>query len=387
MVKSGMISGPSHENGGIGIKVIETGRLREVEGGEYFICQNAMYSTKTHEFKDKTAREILDALHSEYFCREFNSDLNAQDFIVCKAVVENEALHTITGSPKEILNILQAQSGCYVMSKSDYLAKGGPVDADIDQGIMKTYAKLSKNEAANVYQRTLEIIRNNEPLTAENRLILEKYEGRGSVLNTGKVDEGLVHQFYTPYIVGKKMYDLAQFYGFRTGRILEPSCGTGRFFKFAPVGSELIGFDLDETNIQIAKKLYPGATFYKQEFETAFLQPPLYTKAIKKSWLPEFDLVIGNPPYGDYQGYFKSYMPSVYKRFEFLFIRLGLQALKPGGLLVFIISQNLMNNGAMYNNMKKDILSIGTFVDAFRMPNGIFTSTEVGTDIVIFRRK
>lgn len=387
MSKKGLIWGPSHEKGGIDIKVNETGQRKEVEGGEYFICEAAMYSTKTHEFKDKTAREILDALHAEYFCREFSTDLNASDFIVCKAVVESKDLHTISGTPKEVLNALQAKQGCFVMSKSDYLAKGGPVGADIDQEILSIYAKLSKADAAKVYQRTLEIVKNNEPLTPENRLILEKYEGRGSVLNTGKIDEGLVHQFYTPYIICKKMYDLAQFYGFRPGRILEPSCGTGRFFKFAPAGSELVGFDLDETNIEIAKKLYPKATFYKQEFETAFLQPPLYTKAIKKSWLPEVDLVIGNPPYGDYQGYYKSYMPSVYKRFEFLFIRLGLQALKPGGLLIFIISQNLMNNSAMYNNMKKDILNIGTFVDAFRLPNGIFTSTEVGTDIVIFRRK
>ncbi len=99
------------------------------------------------------------------------------------------------------------------------------------------------------------------------------------------------------------------------------------------------------------------------------------------------DLVIGNPPYGDYEGYYKSYMPKTYKRFEFLFIRMGLQLLKPGGLLIYIISQNLMNNGAMYNKMKEDILEIGTFVDAIRMPVGIFTSTQVGTDIVIFKRK
>lgn len=256
-----------------------------------------------------------------------------------------------------------------------------------DNGILADYPKLSKKEAYEVYNRVLQIIKDDEALTPENRLILEKYEGRGSVLNTGKIDEGVLHQFYTPYIVSKKMYDLARFYGFETGNICEPSCGTGRFFKYAPAGCNLTGFDLDETNIKIAQKLYPTATLYKQEFETAFLQPPNYSKAIKQSWVPEMDLVIGNPPYGDYQGYYKTYMPKVYKRFEFLFIKLGLQVLKPGGLLIYIISQNLMNNGAMYNSMKKDILEMGTFVDAFRLPNGIFTNTEVGTDIVIFRKK
>lgn len=387
MDKTGMISGPSHEKGGIEIQVNETGQIKEVEGGEYFICENAMYSANRHHFELMQARDILDSISSTYNCGEFKPDLHARDFIVCKSVVESQERHTVSGTPKEILNQLQAAKGCYIMSKGDYLAKGGFVSDLTDQQIIDRYSKLSKNEANNIYSRTLDIIKSNEPLTPETRLILEKYEGRGSVSGTGKIDEGLLHQFYTPYIICKKMYELAMFYGFTGGRILEPSCGTGRFFKFAPAGSELIGFDLDETNIEIAKKLYPQATVYKQEFETAFLQPPLYTKAIKKSWVPEVDLVIGNPPYGDYQGYYKTYMPNVYKRFEFLFIRLGLQALKPGGILIYIISQNLMNNGAMYNNMKKDILNIGTFVDAVRLPNGIFTITEVGTDIVIFRKK
>lgn len=267
------------------------------------------------------------------------------------------------------------------------MAETGEKNPTTDNEIIEAYPKLSKNQAYDFYHRTLEILKAGGPQSADQRLTLEKYEGRGSMTGTGKIDEGLVHQFYTPYIVTKKMYDLAAFYGFRGGDICEPSCGTGRFFKFAPAGSRFTGFDLDETNFEIAKALYPQATLYKQEFETAFLEQPNFTRAAKKSWLPEMDLVIGNPPYGDYEGYYKTYMPKVYKRFEFLFIRLGLQVLKPGGLLVYIISQNLMNNGALYNNMKKDILNIGTFVDAVRCPNGIFTSTDVGTDIIIFRRK
>lgn len=261
-----------------------------------------------------------------------------------------------------------------------------------DNEILEQYPKLNKKAALSVYNDTLNIIKNvvdaGQPLTDGQHLTLEKYEGRGSLVESNVIDEGMVHQFYTPYIVCKKMFDLAYHYGFPGGNILEPSCGTGRFFKFTdPNTDKLFGFDLDETNIKIASALYPQATLYKQEFETAFLAPPNYSKAVKKTWLPEMDLVIGNPPYGDYEGYYKSYMPKTYKRFEFLFIRLGLQALKKDGLLVFIISQNLMNNGATYNKMKEDILDIGTFVDAIRMPNGIFSSTQVGTDIIIFRKK
>lgn len=269
------------------------------------------------------------------------------------------------------------------------LAGGGAVNgaALSDQQIIQDYPRLTSAKATANYKLTLDILATDEALSSENRKILEQYEGRGGRLDTGKVDESLVHQFYTPYIVCKKMFDLAAHYGFTGGNILEPACGTGRFFKFAPAGSVLTGFDLEQTNIKIATKLYANAALHQQSFETAFLQPPNFNKALKKSWLPEQDLVIGNPPYGDYLGYYKTYMPNIYKRFEFLFIRLGLQLLKPGGLLIYIVSQNLMSNGSLYNKMKADILEIGEFVDAIRLPVGIFTGTAIGTDIVIFRRK
>ena len=257
-----------------------------------------------------------------------------------------------------------------------------------DQNIIDQYPKLSQKEAANVFSSTIEIINNIKGnLSNQQRLTVEKYEGRGNIYGTGKVDEGLVHQFYTPYIIVKKMWDLVQHYGFNGGNVCEPSCGTGRFFLYSPKNCDLYGFDLDETNIKIAKALYPTANLYQEAFETAFLQQPNYSKLLKKSWLPEMDLVIGNPPYGDYEGYYKTYMPKGFGRFEFLFIRLGLQLLKPGGLLAFIISQNLMNNGGKYDKMKQSILDIGEFVDSVRLPVGIFANTQIGTDIVIFRKK
>jgi type I restriction-modification system DNA methylase subunit len=258
--------------------------------------------------------------------------------------------------------------------------------SSIDQEIINEYPKLSTKESLINYN-TVVSVDFTKPLDTEIKLVLEKYEGRGNQYESGKIDEGLVHQFYTPYVVTKKMWDLAKHYGFNGGNVCEPSCGTGRFFKYAPNNTKLYGFDLDELNTKITKALYPDAKIYKQEFETAFLQEPNYSKALKKSWLPEMDIVIGNPPYGDYEGYYKTYMPKNYGRFEFLFIRLGLQLLKKDGILIYIISQNLMNNGGKYDKMKKDILEIGTFVDAIRLPVGLFANTQIGTDIVIFRKK
>lgn len=257
-----------------------------------------------------------------------------------------------------------------------------------DDEIMAKYPRLTKQQVRNIYEQVSAILASGKDIVSEKeRYILEQYEGLGSQTQTGIVDKGLLHQFYTPYIIAKKSYQLAEYYGFKGGVIVEPSMGTGRFFKFAPEGSTCIGFDPDEKNIQIAKLLYPDATIYKQEFETAFLESPRYNRKASKSWVPQADLVIGNPPYGDYLGYYKSYMPKEFKRFEFLFVYLGLKLLRKDGLLIYIVSQNFMNNGAMYNGMKTKILEIGTFVDSIRLPNGIFSSTDVGTDIIIFRKK
>lgn len=260
-----------------------------------------------------------------------------------------------------------------------------------DEELIKKFPPLPPKAVRRIYDRTMEILASSptpESLTEEERYTLEQYEGLGSQVQTGKIDKGLLHQFYTPYILCKKMYELAAFYGVPNHgiKILEPSFGAGRFFKFAPENSEVYGFDPDKVNSQIVSLLYPKVTIYTKELETAFLEAPRYNRKAKKSWLPEMDLVIGNPPYGKYAGYYSSYMPKEFNRFEFLFIYLGLELLKPGGLLVYIVSQNILNNGAMYNGMKEKILKSATFVDSIRMPNGIFSTTEVGTDILILQK-
>lgn len=260
-----------------------------------------------------------------------------------------------------------------------------------DTKIISDYPKLTKSRTTEIYHQVAKIVDSSKTkLSAEEKYALEMYEGLGSQITVGVIDKGLLHQFYTPYVICKKVYEIAEHYGVNLNskiNILEPAMGTGRFFKFAPKTANLFGFDPDATNFKIANLLYPNITAHQTEFETAFLEQPRLNKLLKKSWLPEMDLVVGNPPYGEYIGYYKSYMPKVFKRFEFLFVYLGLKTLKPGGLLIYVVSQNFMNNGAMYNGMKQEILKIGQFVDAFRLPNSIFSTTEVGTDIIIFKKR
>jgi hypothetical protein len=112
--KTGFITGPSHEKGGIAIIVTETGQQKWVEGGEYFMCQKALLSDKIHIFTNRTNREVLDFIHKKYNCKEFEPNLSANDFIICKSTVNNSKKRSFTGTVQEILNEMQAQNGCNV---------------------------------------------------------------------------------------------------------------------------------------------------------------------------------------------------------------------------------------------------------------------------------
>jgi len=300
-------------------------------------------------------------------------------------LARNLEISDYTPSYKHILNEIV---NFLIKLSNETKQKNENIITDFDSEILNKYPKLTPKKVKEIYKYVTENI--DTPLTEERKYIFEQYEGLGSQTETGIVDKGLLHQFYTPYIIALKMWELASHYGFdinKSNNVLEPSCGAGRFFKFAPLNSKVYAFEPDKVNIKIVNKLYPKVVLYPNEFETAFLEQPRLNKLLKKSWLPEMDLVIGNPPYGDYMGYYKTYMPNLYKRFEFLFIHLGLKTLKKGGLLIYIISQNFMNNGNEYNSMKKDILKDAEFVDAIRLPNSIFTNTDIGTDIIILRKK
>ncbi len=79
--------------------------------------------------------------------------------------------------------------------------------------------------------------------------------------------------------------------GFRTGNILEPSCGVGNFFGLLPESmhnSRLYGVELDSITGRIAQYLYPQANIAVTGFENID----------RKDF---FDLAVGNVPFGAYK--------------------------------------------------------------------------------------
>lgn len=202
-----------------------------------------------------------------------------------------------------------------------------------------------------------------------------------------------LYSFFTPVWLCEVMYQLAVKHGFnpKTGKVLEPACGTGNFLTVLPNPKNVTAFELDPLNCEVSKKRVPGVTIYNNYFETAFLQEPRFTTLLKNNstWLKDapFDLVIGNPPYGKYANLYSSYFKTLkFKQVEMFFMLQSLKLLKKGGLLVFITGSNFMRNDKTYQHEKEKIGEYADFVDAYRMPK-VFKNTDVPTDILIFRRK
>ncbi|HAO26873.1 MAG TPA: hypothetical protein DCQ68_02685, partial [Chryseobacterium indologenes] len=115
--------------------------------------------------------------------------------------------------------------------------------------------------------------------------------------------------------------------------VLEPSVGTGNFLyavKGLSSNITISAFEINETTAKIAKILHPEATINPRSFETEFIDE----KGNKKVLSQQYDLVIGNPPYGEHRGLYKGLgeEPKLSK-YEDYFVKRSLDVLKDEGVL------------------------------------------------------
>lgn len=242
----------------------------------------------------------------------------------------------------------------------------------------------------------------NEYSTAA-KLFISQYTGYGG-LQDFDADSGLLYEYYTPDEVIKKMWGLALLHGFTGGYVLEPSAGIGDFLKYAPskkfLKSDIYfeAIEIQKYSSMILKILYPQAKVLHQAFEQLFINTER-RESVKGNVNEVFDLVIGNPPYGGITGtgggkYFnmgeKEY--SLARSYDEYFILRGLDVLKAGGLLIYIVGAATAVGGKTFlqkpsSPIKEKIDAISTLIDAYRLPNGIFDRTDVLSDIIVLRKK
>lgn len=197
-------------------------------------------------------------------------------------------------------------------------------------------------------------------VTKEGRGILDEYYTNSAVVE-------VVSKLIMPYFKGQKEL-----------RILEPSVGTGNFLS-AAVGSgiqaKITAFEINPTTAGIAKILYPDTEINLRSFETEFIEE----NGVKKSISEQYDLVLGNPPYGEHRGFYKGLGElSKVAKYEDYFVHRSLDVLKNGGVLAMVLPSGWLNRQSALKNAELQ--------NAYRLPAGSFKGTQIGTDIIILKK-
>ncbi len=174
---------------------------------------------------------------------------------------------------------------------------------------------------------------------------------------------------YTSPTFIRAMYQAIESMGFRTGNILEPSCGIGNFFGMLPENmteSKLYGVELDDLTGRIARQLYQKANIQIDGFENAVFPDSF------------FDVVIGNVPFGDYSVADKRYDKNHFLIHDY-FLAKSLDKVRPGGVVAFITSSGTMDKANPA--VRKYLAQRAELLGAIRLPNNAFRA-NAGTDVV-----
>lgn len=262
---------------------------------------------------------------------------------------------------------------------------------------MMSIANISNPHARN--QAIIDLIQANDeakkPYTKAEIQDLLLYSGGGGMQKHGAKDGDylgtqILSQFFTPKEVAAFMVELAMNEGYTGGKVLEPSCGTGVFLQYLRPSTEVDAYEIDPVAHRIAQLRFAKTNFniHLKDFSSIFTDR---RKALKFS--PSYDLVIGNPPYGGFTGKYASMEKRATKaeRVEDYFIIRGLDLLKEGGLLVYIIGTEPKNGGIPFlrkgiSKAKKEIAKRAEVVRAFRLPPDLFDNTSVLSEIVVLKK-
>jgi N12 class adenine-specific DNA methylase/predicted kinase/predicted RNA methylase len=267
--------------------------------------------------------------------------------------------------------------------------------------------ELGKGSAAQKYQDNINAIKLIKTLESENRQAtpderkqLAKYVGFGALssvfekkhVNYAELKEllteeeyssaraSILNAYYTSAILVNSMYDAVARLGFKGGRILEPSLGSGNFFGLMPASlrnkSQLNGVELDSITSRLAKHLYPNANVATSTGFETYQAPNGY-----------FDLVVSNPPFGSEK--IRDNDKTPYSGFSIhnYFIAKSIDKLRDGGVMAVVVSHNFMDT---QNSVAREwIAERATLLGAVRLPSDAFkenAGTEVITDILYFQK-
>lgn len=247
-------------------------------------------------------------------------------------------------------------------------------------------APRTKSDLRKLREQCREILKKpDSEITEDDKKILAQYEGGGGLNEDERTNSEVLNAFYTPDNLIEKVWELVDAYAPDAKTVLEPSAGVGKFANNRP-NNKFTMHELDETSARINKILHPEADVIQGAFQKQFLDDG--ERFLKIGYeQSKHDVVIGNPPYGKYNDKYKGLGEGrEFDRYEEYFIARGLDALKDEkSVLAFVVPSGFLSTAD--DRQKKLIASKGEILDAYRLPEGTFSTTEVGTDILIMRKK
>ncbi len=239
----------------------------------------------------------------------------------------------------------------------------------------KPPVELTKGKRIEVNDAVKEILKKDiATLTDDDKNTLRQYTGTGGL---GKGGYGSLTEHYTPYETIKAMYGAifeAGKKGFSPKEALEPSVGSGNFVGLDSMHMNWTTIDIDKTNHEVVKRLYPKAKNYNMSYES-----------FKGK---DFDLIISNVPFLEDRGKGITLGRSDVKALHDYYFVESIDKLRDNGIAAFVTSTGVMDK--VDSKIRKEITSKADVIGAFRLPAKTFSKnahTDVVTDIIFLQKR
>ena len=187
-----------------------------------------------------------------------------------------------------------------------------------------------------------------------------------------------INAHYTGTALAQAMWDGLAAFGFAGGRVLEPGCGAGTFIGLAPLGTAMVGIELDPVTAHVAAALYPHAQIRNEDFADTTLREG------------SFDAAVGNVPFGNIHMKDPRHNPDRKYPIHTHFLLKSAALVRPGGWLALITSRyTLDGTGEDAIEARRKLAGLGELAAAVRLPATAHrraAGTDVVTDVVVIRR-
>ena len=266
------------------------------------------------------------------------------------------------------------------------------------RGANRPYAALGERYNQNLASLDLLALLSDQSreATEEEIEILVGFSGWGGLLdhlskkeNTPKLHEHLgrrglhdakesaLSAFYTPEPLASAIWDLLESKGYRGGRVLETSAGTGVFLNQRlsdyDEAQHFTAVEMESTTSSLLRHSNADAWVLNQSLEKTNLPSEAY------------DLVTGNFPFGEFK-ISDTELPDS-RSIHNYFLKKSLLKVRAGGVVAVLTSTWTLD--ASRSEFREELAAQANLISAVRLPGGVFkgSQTDASCDLLVFRKR